>query len=126
MTEQGVTTQFQAMAAAASTGELRLSPDAAERCARACRDYIDGLNRLKYRARYLVRVESFGDLESAQQLGKKFFDLAVGSEGSFDDVVQKHIDTAMQMEDMFIKAGAAYRATEESNTQGLGAAGSAL
>ncbi|QNG19314.1 hypothetical protein G4H71_18510 [Rhodococcus triatomae] len=126
MTDSTSTTQFQAMAAAAESGELRLSGDAAERCARACRDYIDGLDRLRRGADRLVRLESFGDLESAQQLGKKFFDLAVGSEGSFEDIVQKHIDTAMQMEDMFIKAGAAYRATEESNTQGLGAAGSAL
>ncbi|MFD4368456.1 hypothetical protein [Rhodococcus sp. NPDC058521] len=126
MSGSGVLGDLQALSVAVDGGQLRLNGDAANRCAEACARYADGLSRLKGQGRHLVRWEAFGDLASAQQLGKKFSDLATGGEGSFEQVIQQHIDVAMKMQDVFINAGAAYRQTEDSNAGALGSIGSDL
>lgn len=119
-------TEFQALAGEVAAGRLRMNDDAAGRCAKACATYIDGLSDLKMLGATLVRLESFGSLRSAQQLGQKFFDLAAGGAGSFEEILQQHIDVAMQIQDVFIKAGAAYTAAEQANEQSITAAGSGL
>ena len=118
--------EFQALAGEVDAGRLRMDDEAAERCAKVCDTYIEGLRSIKDTGRNLVRLEAFGQLDSAKALGEKFFKLASGGGGSFEDVIQQHIDAAMQMRDVFTKAGAAYKATDQSTSQALGAAGSQL
>ncbi len=112
-------TEFKGLADEVAAGRLRLNDAAADRCAQACDRYIDGLITLKRRGRRLVRVDAFGDLGSAQALGEKFFNLAAGGGGSFEDVIQQHIDVATEMRDVFADAGAAYRASDEAHAATL-------
>lgn len=118
--------EFQGLASEVDAGRLSMDNDAAERCARVCQNYVDGLSTLKAMGRNLVRLEGFGELNSAKALGEKFFKLATDGDGSFEAVIQQHIDAAMQMRDVFTKAGAAYKETDQSTSQALDAAGSQL
>lgn len=118
--------EFQTLAGEVDAGRLRMNDGAAERCANVCSAYIEGLDKLKLGGRDLVLLEAFGELGSARALGEKFFKLANGGGGSFEDIIQQHIDAAMQMRDVFTKAGAAYKATDQSTSEALGAAGSQL
>ncbi len=122
----GMSTEFQALAMEVDAGRLRMDNEAADRCAKVCSNYIDGLDSLKQQGKFLVRIEAFGELVSAQALGEKFFTLANGGDGSFAEIIQQHIDAAVQMRDVFTRAGAAYKATDQSTCQALGAAGSQL
>ncbi len=118
--------EFQALSAEVDAGRLRMSSDAADRCASVCERYAEGLQALKERGRRMVFIESFGQLDSSRALGEKFFKLASGGGGSFEDVIQQHIDVAMQMREVFTKSGAAYKQADESTRQALDAAGSQL
>lgn len=118
--------EFQALSAEVDAGRLRMSNDAADRCALVCERYAEGLQTLKEHGRRMVFIESFGQLDSSRALREKFFRLASGGGGSFEDVIQQHIDAALQMRDVFTKAGAAYKLTDESTSRALNSAGSQL
>ncbi|MFE3546001.1 hypothetical protein ACFXK0_23825 [Nocardia sp. NPDC059177] len=107
---------FKSLAGQAAAGNLIIEYDAAERCAKWCDDYINDLTALSNRTRQMVVVDSFGDLNSAKALGKKFLDLAEGGEGSgsYLDAATKHIEILTQMADMYRKAGAAYKNCDEA------------
>ncbi len=122
----GMISEFQGLAGDVAAGRLRMDNEAAEHCANVCTNYIDGLDKLKRTGRDIVRLEGFGELDSAKALGEKFFKLATDGDGSFEAVIQQHIDAAMQMRDVFTKAGAAYKATDQSTSGALDAAGSQL
>ncbi|GEM29815.1 hypothetical protein NN3_08220 [Nocardia neocaledoniensis NBRC 108232] len=108
--------QFQTLASEAAAGRLIIEVDAAERCAKLCEDYITDLNGLARRTQRMVTVDSFGDLNSAKELAKKFANLAEGGEGSgsYFDAARQHIEILTQMADMYRKAGAAYKNCDEA------------
>ncbi|MGW4634003.1 hypothetical protein [Nocardia sp. NPDC004415] len=108
--------QFKVLATQAAAGELIIEYEAAEKCAKWCDEYITDLRELSRRTQRMVLVDSFGDLNSAKALGKKFLDLAEGGEGtgSYLDAATKHIEILTQMADMYRKAGAAYKNCDEA------------
>ncbi|WP_181698727.1 hypothetical protein [Nocardia sp. GTS18] len=112
-----VANDFQTLAGEAAAGRLIIEHDAAERCAKWCDDYIADLRSLALRAQDMVLVDSFGDLNSATTLGKKFAELANGGtgSGSYTDAVTKHIEILTQMADMYRKAGAAFKNCDEAS-----------
>ncbi|MEV6224792.1 hypothetical protein ACGFQG_23965 [Nocardia fluminea] len=107
---------FQTLSGEAAAGRLIIEYDAAERCAKWCDDYINDLRSLSLRTRRMVDVDSFGNLNSAKTLAKKFADLADGGEGtgSYLDAARQHIEILTQMADMYRKAGAAYKNCDEA------------
>ncbi|MFD3463472.1 hypothetical protein ACFWVM_27485 [Nocardia fluminea] len=107
---------FQDLAGDATAGRLIIEYDAAERCAKWCDDYKADLQALAYRTQSMVAVDSFGTLNSARSLGKKFVDLAEGGagSGSYADAATQHIEVLTAMADMYRKAGAAYKNCDEA------------
>ncbi|MEV6658476.1 hypothetical protein [Nocardia fluminea] len=107
---------FQDLAGDATAGRLIIEYDAAERCAKWCDDYKADLQALAYRTQSMVAVDSFGTLNSARSLGKKFVDLAEGGagSGSYADAAAQHIEVLTAMADMYRKAGAAYKNCDEA------------
>ncbi|MFE1594480.1 hypothetical protein [Nocardia sp. NPDC058705] len=116
MAPNELATTFQGLAGQAAAGQLIIEFDAAERCAKWCDAYITDLRGLALRTQSMVLVDSFGDLNSATTLGKKFADLAEGGPGtgSYADAVTKHIEILTAMADMYRKAGAAYKNCDEA------------
>ncbi|GGF98397.1 hypothetical protein GCM10007304_10520 [Rhodococcoides trifolii] len=96
--------------------QVSLSEEATAQCVAACDQYVTGLQSIADATRYMVKAESFGTLPSGQALGKKFFDLASGSNQSFEQVIQQHIDVIQRLREVFVQAGAGYQAAEDSNT----------
>ncbi|NKX88992.1 hypothetical protein [Nocardia coubleae] len=109
--------EFQTLAGEAAAGRLIIESDAAERCAKWCEDYIVELQTLAGRTQRMVVVDSFGDLNSATTLGKKFADLAEGGpgSGSYTDAASQHIEILRNMADMYRKAGAAFKNCDEAS-----------
>ncbi|MFE3545213.1 hypothetical protein ACFXK0_19815 [Nocardia sp. NPDC059177] len=108
--------EFKSLAGKATSGELIIEYDTAERCAKWCDEYATSLRELSLRTQQMVSVDSFGNLNSAKALGQKFSDLAEGGEGSgsYLDAATKHIEILTQMADMYRKAGAAYKNCDEA------------
>ncbi|MEU4321704.1 hypothetical protein AB0F85_19120 [Nocardia fluminea] len=116
MAPNDLATKFQTMAGEATAGRLFIEYDAAERCAKWCDEYIKDLQALAGRTQQMVAVDSFGSLNSAKALGKKFADLADGGPGtgSYLDAATQHIEVLTAMADMYRKAGAAYKDCDEA------------
>lgn len=108
--------EFQTLAGEAAAGRLIIEHDAAERCAKWCDEYVTQLDQLGRRAQAMVFVDSFGDLNSATTLGKKFANLANGGAGtgSYADAIRQHQEVLTHMADMYRKAGAAYKNCDEA------------
>ena len=117
---------FQGLAARAEAGELHLEPNAAQQAAQLCQERIDWLIEFKGLSNTLARASSFGYFGSAQALGKKFEQLAFGAPGSFEDVIQGHIDAVTAMKDAFEKAGAAYQASDQAGSTAINQTGQNL
>ncbi|TDP39486.1 hypothetical protein [Nocardia ignorata] len=115
--ENATAKQFETLAGEASAGRLIIEHDAAERCAKWCEDYRSELDALAFRSQRMVQVESFGDLGSAQALGKKFADLANGESGtgSYIAAIREHQEVLTAMADMYRKAGAAFKNCDEAS-----------
>ncbi|MBH0118367.1 hypothetical protein I0Q12_01975 [Rhodococcus sp. CX] len=109
-------TLFTRLAQDAENGHLYLEPHAAANCAQACEQFLDVLNTLLIEADRLQCKEAFGPLPSAQSLGQKFDDKAIGP-GGFTEVLQQHIDTVTRMKYLFEAAGKAYVETEDENAR---------
>ncbi|MFE3320393.1 hypothetical protein [Nocardia sp. NPDC059195] len=116
MAPNDLATNFQSMAGEAAAGRLIIEYDAAERCAKWCDAYIADLRALSLRTQSMVLADSFGSLNSAKALGKKFADLAEGGPGtgSYADAATQHIEILTAMADMYRKAGAAYKNCDEA------------
>lgn len=114
-------TLFTQLAREAEAGQLFLEPDAAMTCVQACTDFLDALRGLKDGADFLLCKDAFGPLPSAQALGQKFDDKAVGP-GGFAEVLQQHIDTVTRMKALFEAAGKAYVETDAETRARIAAA----
>ncbi len=110
---------FANLATAAQSGQFMINHDIVSKLTAACHSYIQDLRDIGEGARTMVHIASFGSLNSATALGKKFDDLAnntTSGSGSFVDVLKQHTDTVQQMSDMFAKAGQAFD-NADSETQ---------
>ncbi|MEZ5151753.1 hypothetical protein [Rhodococcus zopfii] len=116
-------TLFTQLARDAEEGLLFLEPDAAATCAQACADFLIVLDQLQREAEFLQCKEAFGHLPSAQALGQKFDDKAIGP-GGFAEVLQQHIDTVTRMKTLFETAGRAYVETDAETRDRLAAVAS--
>ncbi|WP_072815730.1 hypothetical protein [Rhodococcus zopfii] len=116
-------TLFTQLAQEAESGCLFLEPDAAATCTQACANFLDVLIDLRHRANTLLCKEAFGHLPSAQALGQKFDDKAIGP-GGFAEVLQQHIDTVTRMKTLFETAGRAYVETDAETRDRLAAVAS--
>ncbi|MEU8900058.1 hypothetical protein [Nocardia sp. NPDC048505] len=106
--------EFQRLAGEAQAGNLYIDSVAATQLAKVCMEYMNELRTLTLDAADLVRIESFSDLDSSAALGRKFYDLAVGGagSGSYTMAIADHLKILEAMHDMYIKAGAAFDATD--------------
>jgi hypothetical protein len=106
--------EFQRLAGEAQAGNLYIEADAAKRLAKVCENYVTDLRGLALGAQNMVVVESFSDLASSKALGQKFYDLATGGtgSGSYTASIAEHIEILEAMQDMYVKAGAAYEAAD--------------
>jgi len=109
-------TLFTKLTEDAGNGRLFLEPEAAATCAQACANFLEVLDGLKRGTDFLRCKEAFGHLPSAQALGQKFDDKAIGP-GGFTEVLQQHIDTVTRMKYLFEAAGKAYVETEGENAR---------
>ena len=104
-------------------GRLRLDDGVAEQCARACDTLLVALETALRRVARVELRAAFGDFQAGHQLAEKFALLATGTETSFDRILQGHIDTVVQMRDLFLVAGRSYRDTEDANAARLTSSG---
>ncbi|MGW0028026.1 hypothetical protein [Rhodococcus sp. NPDC003383] len=114
-------TQFEQLVHTAESGGLFLEPDAAASCSAACDQFLVVLEDLKRSSRDLLCKDAFGTLPSAQALGQKFDDKAIGP-GGFTEVLQQHIDTVTRMKALFEAAGKAYVETDAETRARIAAA----
>ncbi|WP_446224165.1 hypothetical protein ACTWPB_02765 [Nocardia sp. IBHARD005] len=116
MAPNEMATNFQTLGGEAAAGRLIIESGAADNCARWCDEYIKDLQLLSGRTQQMVYIDSFGDLDSAKALGKKFANLAEGGAGtgSYADAATQHIEILRAMADMYRKASAAYKNCDEA------------
>lgn len=114
---------FAALSRSAEGGQLRLELGIAERCVAACDRLLKELDVTRYHVDRAGVRAAFGDFQAGHQLAEKFALLATGTETSFDRILQGHIDTVVQMRDLFVVAGRSYRDTEDANAARLTSSG---
>jgi len=108
--------KFSSLADGAGSGQLMIEDGVADKCIQHCQNHLVDLNSLMNRAQFLVHVDAFGDLKSANSLATKFDALGSGSDGtgSYVAAVKRHIAVVQQMEEMFKKARDAFKSSDES------------
>ncbi|WP_415973231.1 hypothetical protein [Rhodococcus sp. 077-4] len=89
------------MSAQAEAGLLEIPESVAAQCDAACADYIAHLEGMVQKTEFLVDLDAFGTLPSAQQLGRKFKRLADGEERSAAVVIRQHIEVIELMRSVF-------------------------
>lgn len=85
----------------ADAGAMEIPEGVAFQCDKICADYIDHLADMLAKTKFLVDLDAFGTLPSAQQLGRKFKRLADGAEGSAAVAIQQHIEVIELMRSVF-------------------------
>ena len=85
----------------AEAGVIEIPEEVASRCDSVCAAYLNHLDDMLVKTAYLVDVDAFGTLPSAQQLGAKFKRLADGDEGSAAVAIRQHIEVIQLMRSVF-------------------------
>lgn len=85
----------------AAAGGLQVESGVAERCDAACAEYLTKLDRMLEMSASLAWPESWGDLDSAQQLQAKFTRLATGDTGSARFAIKQQIEIIKTMRAFF-------------------------
>ncbi|OZD72584.1 hypothetical protein CH272_15300 [Rhodococcus sp. 05-340-1] len=109
--------QWRNLSEQAAAGALEIPEGVAFQCDQACAEYLRHLNGMLQRTEFLVDVDAFGTLPSAQQLGRKFKRLADGEEGSAAVVIRQHIEVVQLMRSVFRR----YFVETEELDRGVGA-----
>lgn len=94
--------------------QVRLTPAAAEACARACLNLAESVAQLKSDVLVAGSIEGFGTLPSGIALNAKYTELTSGASGSLTAMLQGHIDVATKLADTFRRMGEQYVATDEA------------
>lgn len=108
--------KFATLTDGAGSGQLIIEDGVADQCIRHCQNHLVDLRELSDRTKYIMHVDSFGDLRSANSLAMKFDTLGKGEsgDGSYVEAVKQRIAVVEQMEEMFKKARDAFKASDEA------------
>ncbi|MDV8056751.1 MULTISPECIES: hypothetical protein [unclassified Rhodococcus (in: high G+C Gram-positive bacteria)] len=93
--------QWRNLSEQAAAGALEIPEGVAFECDQACAEYLRHLNGMLQKTEFLVDLEAFGTLPSAQQLGRKFKRLADGEERSAAVAIRQHIEVVQLMRSVF-------------------------
>ena len=110
----------------AEAGVLEIPEEVASRCDTVCADYLDHLDDMLAKTAYLVDVDAFGTLPSAQMLGAKFKRLADGERGSAAAVIRQHIEVVELMRSVFRRYFVETEAVDQSVGARIGGIGTGL
>jgi hypothetical protein len=92
---------WQDLSERAEAGLMEIPPGVASQCDQVCAEYIDHLAGMLGKTKFLVDLDAFGTLPSAQQLGRKFKRLADGEERSAAVAIRQHIEVIELMRSVF-------------------------
>lgn len=92
---------WRALAAQAESGHLEIPEGVASQCDKVCAEYTLHLELMLEKTKWLVDVDAFGTLPSAQQLGRKFKRLADGEERSAAVAIRQNIEVIELMRSVF-------------------------
>ncbi len=102
---------FANLASSAQSGQFMIEDGTAKKCADRCNSYIGTLQDSMRYAKDLVRMNSFGNLNSVNMFTNKIHNLgsdeSAGS-GSYANAIKERIDALQKLADMFTKAGEAF------------------
>ncbi|MDH6282266.1 hypothetical protein [Prescottella agglutinans] len=98
-------------------GSLYLEPGTAEKCAQRCAQLRADLEKIRWFAGNLTRIEGFGPLPSGVALARKFEQKATGGEYPLDKALADHMAVVEEMQSVFEKIAQNFAAAEESNAQ---------
>lgn len=122
--------QWRNLSDQAAAGALEIPEGVAFQCDQACAEYLRHLNVMLQMTEFLVDLEAFGTLPSAQQLGRKFKRLADGEERSAAVAIRQHIEVIELMRSVFRRyfdeAEYADQRTSTSITEIAGSLGNSL
>ncbi|MDI6628072.1 MAG: hypothetical protein QME72_10175 [Rhodococcus sp. (in: high G+C Gram-positive bacteria)] len=93
--------QWRNLSEQAAAGALEIPEGVAFECDQACAEYLRHLNGMLQKTEFLVDLNAFGTLPSAQQLGRKFKRLADGEERSAAVTIRQHIEVIQLMRSVF-------------------------
>lgn len=110
----------------AEAGVLEIPEDVAAQCDSACGTYIAHLEGMVQQTEFLVDLDAFGTLPSAQQLGRKFKRLADGEERSAAVAIRQHIEVIELMRSVFRRYFVETEELDESVGARIGAIGADL
>lgn len=97
--------------------ELEITTEAAERCARACAEFAEGITAVRSTIQVQDFAQGFGTLPSGLALARKYSELAVGGPGSLSTLLQAHIAIASSLADTFTEMGRNYESTDSEAAQ---------
>ncbi|RMB72299.1 hypothetical protein AYK61_24870 [Rhodococcus sp. SBT000017] len=110
----------------AEAGILEIPEDVAAQCDAACATYIAHLEGMVQKTEFLVDLEAFGTLPSAQQLGRKFKRLADGEERSAAVAIRQHIEVIQLMRSVFRRYFVETEEVDQSVRARIGGIGAGL
>ncbi|WP_238325053.1 hypothetical protein [Rhodococcoides fascians] len=105
---------------------MEIPPGVASQCDQVCAEYIDHLAGMLGKTKFLVDLDAFGTLPSAQQLGRKFKRLADGEERSAAVAIRQHIEVIELMRSVFRRYFVDTEEVDQSVGARVGEIGAAL
>ncbi|WP_212709798.1 hypothetical protein [Rhodococcus sp. 14-2483-1-1] len=110
----------------AEAGVLEIPEEVASHCDAVCATYLDHLDDMLVKTAYLVDIDAYGTLPSAQLLGAKFKRLADGEQGSAAAVIRQHIEVIELMRSVFRRYFVDTEAVDQSVGARIGGIGAGL
>ena len=99
--------------------EVRLTAEAAEKCAAACLEFADAVSQLRGDVELDGTISGFGTLPSGVALNAKYTELTLGGSGSLTAALQGHIDVVTKLADTFRRMGEQYVETDDAAAASL-------
>ena len=117
---------WQVLSERAEAGLMEIPAGVASQCDQVCAEYIDHLAGMLGKTKFLVDLDAFGTLPSAQQLGRKFKRLADGEERSAAVAIRQHIEVIELMRSVFRRYFVDTEEVDQSVGARVGEIGAAL
>ena len=118
--------QWRNLSEQAAAGALEIPEGVAFQCDQACAEYLRHLNGMLQKTEFLVDLDAFGTLPSAQMLGAKFKRLADGEERSAAVAIRQHIEVIESMRSVFRRYFVDTEEVDQSVGARVGEIGAAL
>lgn len=121
MAVQASANEWAGISSAASGGQLKFEPSAAQACVAACQAAVDKLSQAVVDILRAARgLEGAGVWPSGQQLGEKFVNKVAIDPNSAVNVLQAHIDVLNNMATTFSTAAKHYESTDVGTANSFG------